>query len=81
MNREVHVRFWERLGVKVPWATRHSLHDAGAWSGLPSTADILTQRREWPSSCQERTSAAHSITLSARRRKDSGSSIRAPLPF
>jgi hypothetical protein len=22
MNREVHVRFWERLGVKVPWATR-----------------------------------------------------------
>jgi hypothetical protein len=24
MNREVHVRFWERLGVKVPWATRRS---------------------------------------------------------
>jgi hypothetical protein len=22
MNREVHVRFWERLGVKLPWATR-----------------------------------------------------------
>ena len=24
MNREVHVRFWERLGVKFPWATRQS---------------------------------------------------------
>ena len=23
MNREVHVRIWERLGVKFPWATRH----------------------------------------------------------
>jgi hypothetical protein len=23
MNREVHVRIWERLGVRVPRATRH----------------------------------------------------------
>jgi hypothetical protein len=23
VNREVHARFWERLGVQVPWATRH----------------------------------------------------------
>ena len=23
MNREVHVRFWERLGVRFPRATRH----------------------------------------------------------
>jgi hypothetical protein len=22
MNREVHVRFWEGLGVRFPWATR-----------------------------------------------------------
>ena len=22
MNREVHARFWNRLGVKFPWATR-----------------------------------------------------------
>jgi hypothetical protein len=22
VNREVHARFWERLGVKFPWATR-----------------------------------------------------------
>ncbi len=22
MNREIHVRFCERLGVKLPWATR-----------------------------------------------------------
>ena len=24
MNREVHVRFWERPGVKFPRATRHA---------------------------------------------------------
>jgi hypothetical protein len=24
VNREVHARFWERLGVKVPRATRHA---------------------------------------------------------
>ena len=24
VNREVHARFWERLGVKLPRATRHS---------------------------------------------------------
>ena len=22
MNREIHVRFWEGLGVRFPWATR-----------------------------------------------------------
>ena len=22
MNREVHVRFWEGLGVQLPWATQ-----------------------------------------------------------
>ena len=26
MNREVHVRFRERLGVKVPWPTRTFAH-------------------------------------------------------
>ena len=23
MNREIHVRFWQSLGVKFPWATHH----------------------------------------------------------
>ena len=26
MTREGHARFWERLGVKLPWATRQSAH-------------------------------------------------------
>jgi len=28
MNREVHVRFWERLGVKFPGPTQPALIDA-----------------------------------------------------
>jgi hypothetical protein len=26
MNREIHVRFWESLGVRFPWATHCALH-------------------------------------------------------
>jgi len=38
MSREVHVRFWERPGVKVLRATRHSLHFGSvSMSGLPPT--------------------------------------------
>ena len=25
MNREIHVRFWEGLGVRFPWATQLGL--------------------------------------------------------
>ena len=38
MNREVHARFWERLGVKFPRATRqHRLfcHITQTWRGRP----------------------------------------------
>jgi Rhodopirellula transposase DDE domain len=40
MNREVHVRFWERAGVKFPCATRqHRLfcHITQNWRGRPLT--------------------------------------------
>jgi len=41
MNREVHVRFWERTEVKLLRATRQSRPNcaAGAMSGLPLDAD------------------------------------------
>src|ERR1035437_3885037 len=47
MNREVHVRFWERPRVKVPRATRQSRHSdhAPLTSGLPRLADIFSVRR------------------------------------
>ena len=31
MNREVHVRFWESLGVRFPWATQLVGGAAAAW--------------------------------------------------
>jgi hypothetical protein len=42
MNREVHVRFWERQRVKVPRATRQSRRfDAQTTaSGLPPIAEV-----------------------------------------
>jgi putative transposase len=53
MNREVHVRIWERLGVQVPWATRqvfiriqgelHYLWRAVDQHGV--VLDVLVQRR------------------------------------
>ena len=39
MNREVHVRFWESLGVRFPWATQLAL--CVATSGL----DMSTLRK------------------------------------
>src|SRR4029077_2309316 len=47
MKREVHVRFWERLRVKLPRATRQSRHfDRGpAPSGLPRSTDIVRPSR------------------------------------
>jgi len=42
MSREVHVRFWERPGVKVLRATRHKPTFPCSWvmSAVPPTADI-----------------------------------------
>src|SRR6266568_8782662 len=57
MNREVHVRFWERPEVKLLRATRQNrpTGDVRVESGLPQTADI--GRRDWQvPSCQEQTS-------------------------
>ena len=52
MNREVHVRFWERLGVKVPWATRHEGRSAVLVVRLllPTLAAVLRTKQEqgWP---------------------------------
>ena len=43
MNREVHVRFWERPEVKVLRATRQSekSRQRDGAAGVPSTADIF----------------------------------------
>jgi hypothetical protein len=47
MNREVHVRFRERLRVKLPRATRQSRHFGRrpAPSGLPGSTDIVRPPR------------------------------------
>ena len=47
MNREVHVRFCERLGVQFPGPTRHKRTSRPAWtlSALPPKADI--ERHGW----------------------------------
>ncbi len=72
MNREVHVRFWERAGVKLLRATRQKRPkaDVRVESAPPQTADI--GRRGWqvssvpyPDSCSA-AKAHHSITSSAR---------------
>src|SRR6266404_2258779 len=49
MNREVHVRFWERPEVKALRATRHSrrFRDVPGMSGLPQTADISRPGRHF----------------------------------
>ena len=44
-NREVDQQSRSRSASGHP----HRLRDARAWSGLPSTADTMVQRREWPS--------------------------------
>ncbi len=43
MSREVHVRFWERLGVKFPRATRHMEDRWSPRLGVPH----MTRRRRW----------------------------------
>ena len=59
MNREVHVRFWERLGVKVPRATRQSrlLIDVHSWSARPPIvsvkADVGDFQRRARSCCEQ----------------------------
>ena len=42
MSREVHVRFWERLGVKFPRATRHNRKSvmATAMSAFGGKAEV-----------------------------------------
>jgi hypothetical protein len=41
MNREVHVRFWERLRVKVPRATRQKAkYSLQMFSAVHPTSDI-----------------------------------------
>ena len=37
MNREVHVRFWEGLGVRFPWATRLHCGEEGGIGVIKST--------------------------------------------
>jgi hypothetical protein len=46
MNREVHVRICERLGVKCPGPTRHQRRFEGApgTSALPPISDVLLSR-------------------------------------
>ncbi len=54
MNREVHARFWERLGVKFPWATRLFVRINGEnhylWRAVDHEGEVLevfaTKRRD-----------------------------------
>jgi hypothetical protein len=48
MNREVHVRFCERLGVQFPGPTRQTekSRQRDDTAGLPSTADIFDECRQ-----------------------------------
>jgi hypothetical protein len=45
MNREVHVRFWERPRVKVPRATRQSLPKL-AFPGMSAFPPLATIERD-----------------------------------
>ena len=46
MNREVHARFWERLGVKFPWATRQIRDPTGEITYRNSFITDLPVNRE-----------------------------------
>ena len=35
MNREIHVRFWESLGVQFPWATHSATNESGHFLSKP----------------------------------------------
>ncbi len=56
MNREVHVRFWERPEVKVLRATRHSrrFRDVRAVAALPSTTAVTCSAANG-AMCQDQT--------------------------
>jgi len=41
MSREAHVQFWERVGVKLPCATRPAMESF--WSTLKTEADLRTK--------------------------------------
>ena len=44
MNREIHVRFWEGLGVRFPWATQLP----SSWVGVSGDPYVRgNQRREY----------------------------------
>ncbi len=44
MNREVHVRFWEGLAVRFPWATQLILISLPGDVPNPSLPYILSER-------------------------------------
>src|SRR6516162_7010096 len=59
MNREVHVRICERLGVQLPGATRQRCGNAGtrfrqAWSREASASEPLQKCRKRIRPCQNR---------------------------
>ena len=60
MNREVHVRFWESLGVRFPWATQlcvtNTTLDEHGKGGLCQGRDALPKMGEGPpgSACRSR---------------------------
>jgi hypothetical protein len=60
MNREVHVRIWERLGVRFPRATRQEWHNTNRSLGSRRSAE--TEDREVPKAV---IGQFHSITSSA----------------
>jgi hypothetical protein len=57
MNREVHVRICERLGVRFPGPTRHEHRFRGGANefGLPPTPDVLRHSSELTLRATERT--------------------------
>src|SRR6516225_1198678 len=66
MNREVHVRFWERAGVKFLRATRHNRRSPSTAHCPLSPAADMRQRQPWAAMCpQEQTDALHQISPSS----------------
>jgi hypothetical protein len=65
MNREVHVRICERLGVKFPGPTRHSLPigDLGGMSANPPIATVSLRRGK------RRSEANHVVSALQKKRE------------
>ena len=59
VNREVHARFWEGLGVRFPRATRHT-RLLGTYGGRPPAVSWAQQNRPASASSQEKTMAGAS---------------------